>query len=77
MDEKLFRKHILQIQKINDGKDELCEYIKESTGIELLREEIVVVKKTVTIQTSSAKKSILIQKKIKNILQEKGYTFNS
>lgn len=74
MDEGLFRRHILQIQKVQDTKEEVCAYIQEKTGVEITKEEVSITQKKVTIQTSSVKRSILLQKKLKEILQEKGYT---
>lgn len=74
MDQGLFRKHILQIQKVHDIKDDVCAYIQEKTGVTINKEEIMVTQKIVTIQTSSVKRSVLLQKNIKALLQEKGYT---
>jgi hypothetical protein len=74
MDQGLFKKHILQIQKNKDSKDEVLLYIQEATGIILKPEEITLSKKNVTVQTSSVKRSQLIQRKTKEILEEKGYS---
>ena len=76
MDQGLFRKHILQIQKVQDVKSELCAYIQEKTGVEIIQEEIIITGKKIIIQTSSVKRSILLQKNIKEILKEKGYFLN-
>jgi hypothetical protein len=73
MDQSLFKKHILQIQKIKDSKEEVCLLIQEVTGVLLEQEEITISKTNITIQTSSVKKSILSQKRIKELLKEKGY----
>jgi hypothetical protein len=74
MDQGLFKKHILQIQKNKDSKDEVLLYIQEATGIILKPEEITLSKKNVTVQTSSVKRSQLIQRKTKEILEKKGYS---
>jgi hypothetical protein len=77
MDPGLFAKHFFQIKKAHDIKNEVLVYIQEKTGVELFSEEVMITKKKVTIQTSSVKRMILIQKNIKKLLEEKGYTFNS
>jgi hypothetical protein len=74
MDQGLFKKHFLQIQKNKDSKDEVLLYIQEATGIILKPEEITLSKKNVTVQTSSVKRSQLIQRKTKEILEKKGYS---
>jgi hypothetical protein len=74
MDESLFLKHALQIKRQQSVKSDVIEQIKVCTGIELTNEEISVTKKIVTIQTSSVKRTFLIQKNIKGILEEKGYS---
>lgn len=73
MDEGLFRKHILHIQKQKDSKDELISFVKEKTNITLESQEISLSKNVVIIYTSSVKKSKLIQSKLKEFLGEKGY----
>ena len=60
MDEGLFRKHILHIQKQKDSKDELLLFIKERTNITLEFSEINVSKKEVSVHTSSVKRSKLL-----------------
>ena len=51
----------------------MCLLIQEITGVILEKEEINISKKNITIQTSSVKRSLLSQKKIKELLKEKGY----
>lgn len=77
MDEGLFRKHILQIQKVQDNKEQICIHIFESTGVEILKEEIVITKNNIKLQISSVKRSVLVRKNIKEILKEKGYILNN
>lgn len=74
MDESLFLKHVLQIKKQEKSKKEVLNCIEEITGILLNQEEIIVSKKNITIQTSSVKRSFLVQKKIQEKMKEKGYT---
>ena len=75
MDESLFVKHILQIKKQKNSKEELITHIKEITGIELEEGMIIISKKQITFIVSSVLKQKLHQKNITNILQEKGYTY--
>lgn len=73
MDQSLFKKHILQIKKIKNSKQEVLLFIQEVTGVILEQEEIIISKKKITIQTSSVKRSYLFKKGIKELLKEKGY----
>lgn len=73
MDEGLFKKYSIQVQKNKDVKEDLLIYIQEKTALTLTQEEVTISKKVVTIQTSSVKRSLLLQKKIKELLLEKGY----
>lgn len=73
MDQGLFKKHIINLQKIKDEKQEVLNLIKELSGVYLQDNEILVSKKNITIQTSSVKRSFLLQKKVKEFLKEKGY----
>jgi hypothetical protein len=77
MDEGLFARHALQIRKQQDAKRELILRIKETTGISIEESEIVVSKKQVTLHLSSVKKSKLLQKKVKEILETQGYTLRT
>lgn len=74
MDPGLFSKHLFQIKKAHDTKEKVLILIQEKTGIVMLAEEIIVNNKKITIQTSSVKRMMLLQKNIKAVLQEKGYT---
>lgn len=73
MDQGLFKKHIINLQKIKDEKQEVLILIKEISGIELQENEVLVSKKNITLQISSVKRSFLLQKKVKELLKEKGY----
>jgi hypothetical protein len=73
MDEGLFKKYSIQVQKNKDVKEDILVYIQEKTALTLTQEEVTISKKVVTIQTSSVKRSLLLQKKIKEVLLEKGY----
>ena len=77
MDESLFVKHFLQIKRQKDSKEELRNYIKEKTGIELEEGMVEVSKKKVTLHLSSVVKQKLHQKNIVEVLKEKGYECRS
>ncbi len=74
MDQSLFRKYSIQIQKAKESKDIIIGLLQKITGITLQQEEISISKKTIHIQTSSVKRSCLQQKNVKELLKEKGYT---
>lgn len=74
MDESLFIKHLTQIKKQKNSKDEVLQHVKEKTGIELEEGMIVISKKQVSFVISSTIKQKLFQKNIIKILEEKGYT---
>jgi hypothetical protein len=74
MDQGLFKKHILTIQALHDTQEEVRLYIQKETGIPLINDELRISKKVVTLQTSSVKRSLLLQKGIKTLLQKKGYS---
>lgn len=73
MDESFFIKHLIQIKKQKNSKEELLLYIKEKTGIELEEIMITISKKIVTFTVSSVIKQKLHQKNISKILEDKGY----
>lgn len=73
MDESLFLKHFLQIKKQKNSKEEVINYIKEITNIELKEEMIIISKKQITFTVSSVLKQKLHQKNINRVLEEKGY----
>ncbi len=77
MDEGLFARHALQIGKQRDAKGELISSIKETTGISVEESEIVISKKQVTLHVSSVKKSKLLQKNLKGLLEAQGYTLRT
>lgn len=74
MDQGLFKKYTIQIKKNIDIKEEICSLILEKTNIPIQIQEITILKKIITIHTTSTKRSLLIQKKVSELLQEKGYT---
>ncbi len=73
MDQGLFKKHLLTIKTIQDTQEEVCAYIQKETGVLLNKEELHITKKTITLTISSVKRSQLLQKNIKLILEKKGY----
>lgn len=73
MDESLFIKHLVNIKKQKNNKEEVILYIKEKTGIELSESMITLSKKEVTLHLSSVVKQKLFQKNIEELLKEKGY----
>lgn len=74
MDQNLFKKYTTQIKNNEDIKQEICLFILNTTNILLNEKELQINKKKIHIQISSVKRVIFIQKKIKELLQEKGYT---
>lgn len=74
MDTGLFKKYNKQIDSQKNSKKEIREYIQEHTGIELSEEVISISKKKITLTISSVQKSKLLQKKVKELLIQKGYT---
>ena len=74
MDKNLFSKYTQQIKKQSNKKQEILSYIKEKTGIEIFETEIEIKKTIISFYISSSKKNTLHQKKIQEILKEKGYT---
>lgn len=73
MDEGLFKKHLINIKKRENSKDEILIYIKEKTGVILEKKEIVVSKNKITLNISSVVKQKLFQKNIIILLKEIGY----
>jgi hypothetical protein len=74
MNEGLFKKHIEQILLRESAKKKIIDTLKDKTGVELEYSEVSLAKKIITISTSSVKKSALLQKRSKKLLQELGYT---
>lgn len=73
MDESLFIKHLFQIKRQKESKEEILSYIKEKTGIELEEGMITVSKNKITFQVSSIVRQRIFQKGIIKLLEEKGY----
>jgi hypothetical protein len=74
MDQSLFKKYSLQVQKNKNEKDELIIFIQEKFGIALEHQDVTLSKKDVTLIISSAQKAFFNARKIKDVLKEKGYT---
>lgn len=73
MDKNLFSKYTQQIQKQNNKKQEVCLFIKEKTGVEILESEIEIDINKIHLYISSIKKNSLHKKNIQTLLKEKGY----
>lgn len=73
MNEGLFEKYSRVIRKRQSEKEEINNFLKEITGIDFKENEIEINKKIISFHISSVKKTIFIQKNIKNKLEEKGY----
>lgn len=73
MDQGLFTKHIKNILERDASKQKIISLLLEKTGIELDDSEITLSKKDISISTSSVKKSILLRKGVKEILQSNGF----
>lgn len=73
MEEGLFLKYKKTIQNKIDERGEICKEILEKTGIDMDVKNISIIKKEITINTSSVIKNKLIQKNIKNIIFKNGY----
>lgn len=76
MDIKLFSKHLQVIKKRNIEKQNVISCVESATGIILEESEITLSKKTVTISTTSVKKSSLVRKNYKEVLIKNGYIVN-
>ena len=77
MDQSLFTKHLVNINKQKNNKAEILLYIKEKTNIVLEEKDIVLSKKQVKLNISSVIKQKLFQKNITGLLKEKGYTLKT
>lgn len=77
MDEGLFNKYTKTLRERNTAKESLIAKIKEKTGIQLQEEEINISKKQVIFLTSSVKKTALLGKNIKSILENEGFSFKN
>ena len=74
MDEGLFQKHLRIVAKHSLQKQTVISLLQEKTGITLDDDEFLLEGKKLTLFTSSAKKNILLQKGMKDILSSEGYT---
>jgi hypothetical protein len=74
MDQGLFTKHIRHIHERTSAKQTIINSLIEKTGILLEESEITLKKKTISLTTSSVKKTALIQKGGKDLLLSLGYT---
>lgn len=74
MDISLFNKHLKQVKKQKDDKEEIISIVKEGSGIILSQESITVSKKEIKLNTTSTIKQKLFQKNIKDILKLKGFS---
>lgn len=74
MDGSFFVKYAKVIKKKEDERDAVLGYIFAATGMVLTKEEVVVDNKKVSCIVSSAKKARLHQFRVRDILEEHGYT---
>jgi hypothetical protein len=74
MDLSLFGKHIKALASQKKNKESVITLIKEKSGILLEESEIQISKKEVIITVSSVKRSLLLQKGVKKILEENSFT---
>lgn len=76
MDQGLFVKHIQSLLSRSTAKKEIIAFLLEKTGVQVEEEEITLSKKNILLSMSSVKKTSLIQKGSKDILQGIGYTLS-
>lgn len=74
MDEGLFAKHLKRLNERSTIKQSILQLVKELTGVQLQEEELELQGKKLRILTSSTKRAVLIQRKLKESLLEKGYS---
>lgn len=74
MDQNLFKKHLIQIDKQKEHKHDVISLIETITGIQLEEQQVHITKKHITLSLSSVMQSKILTTKLKNGLQEKGYT---
>jgi hypothetical protein len=74
MDEGLFSKYHKQIITRLNAKEKILKLLLEETGIVINESEIAISKKEVSLNISSVKRSLLVKKGCKSILQSIGYT---
>lgn len=73
MDQNLFKKYTLHIDKQKTSKQELISFIETITGILLEENQVSINGKTVSLTLSSVMRSKLATQKIRDSLKEKGY----
>ena len=74
MEGNLFQKYNKVLQEKTTEKEHIIECIQNETGVVFKPDEIVIQKKTVTLHTSSVKKTIFKNKNGKDLLKKEGYT---
>ncbi len=74
MNEGLFEKYKKVLTQKQVEKKEVIEILKSISGVEFKEEDISIQKKIISLYISSVKKSIFLQKNIKDKLQERGYS---
>lgn len=74
MNEDLFKKYSIQIDKQKKNKQEIIKDIEELSGISLNENDFSVQNKKITFTVSSVLRSKLQNKKITEFLQRKGFT---
>ncbi len=77
MEQGLFSKYIRNIKERENNKQEIITSIVETTGVLLNESEISISKKKISISTSSVKKTAILQKKGKEVLESLGYTLQN
>jgi predicted transcriptional regulator len=74
MDDSFFSKYQKVIKADTDKREEIINLIETHSGIKLLKEEIVINKKTISFHVSSAKKSKLHQSNVRKLMSDLGYS---
>lgn len=77
MEQGLFGKYIRNIKERENTKQEIITSIVNTTGVLLNESEISISKKKINISTSSVKKTAILQKKGKEVLEALGYTLQN
>lgn len=77
MDQGLFTKHLKNILERDIAKQKIITLLFEKTGVQLEESELSLSKKNISLSTSSVKRSILLKKGMKELLQDNGFTFSS
>lgn len=73
MEQGLFARYIRNIKERENNKQEIITSIAQTTGVLLDESEIRISKKKISISTSSVKKTAILQKKGKEVLESLGY----